>query len=82
MLFHTPQFSAFFLVVLVLFYGLPRPARRWILLAASYFFYMCWNAKFILLILALTAIDFAAALWIRRAATTPRRKAALMPHAF
>lgn len=76
MLFHTPQFFAFFVVVLVLFYTLPRPARRWILLAASYFFYMCWNTKFVLLILVLTAIDYTAAMWMRRLPAGPKRKAA------
>jgi len=35
MLFHTPQFFAFFVVVLVQFYALPRPERRWILLDDS-----------------------------------------------
>ena len=78
MLFHTPQFFAFFVVVLVLFYALPRPARRWILLAASYFFYMCWNTKFVLLIIALTAIDYTAAMWMRRLPAGPKRKAALV----
>jgi D-alanyl-lipoteichoic acid acyltransferase DltB (MBOAT superfamily) len=78
MLFHTPQFFAFFLVVLALFYLLPRPAGRWILLAASYFFYMCWNAKFVLLILALTAIDYTAAMWMRRLPAGRKRKAALV----
>ena len=61
MLFHTPQFFLFFVVVVALFYASPRPFRKYILLAASYFFYMCWNAKFVLLILALTAIDYTAA---------------------
>jgi alginate O-acetyltransferase complex protein AlgI len=78
MLFHTPQFFLFFVVVVALFYASPRPLRKYILLAASYFFYMCWNAKFVLLILALTAIDYTAARWIRRAATGSRRKAALV----
>ena len=78
MLFHTPQFFAFFAVVLVLFYTLPRPAARWILLAASYFFYMCWNAKFVLLILVLTAIDYTAAMWMRRLPAGHKRKAALV----
>ena len=78
MLFHTPQFFAFFAIVLALFYGLPRPARRWILLAASYFFYMCWNAKFVLLIVVLTAIDYTAAMWMRRLPAGGKRKAALV----
>jgi len=66
MLFNTPQFFAFLLVVLVLFYASPRGARKWILLAASYFFYMSWNPKFIALLLTLTAIDYTAALAIER----------------
>ena len=77
MLFHTPQFFAFFVVVLALFYWLPRPAARWILLAASYFFYMCWNTKLVLLIVVLTAIDYTAAMWMRRLPPGGKRKAAL-----
>jgi alginate O-acetyltransferase complex protein AlgI len=78
MLFHTPQFFLFLVVVLLLFYTAPRSLRRWILLAASYFFYMCWNAKFILLIIVLTAIDFTAGIWLARLAGGPKRKAALI----
>jgi hypothetical protein len=39
---------------------------------------MCWNAKFVLLILVLTAIDYTAAMWMRRLAAGPKRKAALV----
>jgi D-alanyl-lipoteichoic acid acyltransferase DltB (MBOAT superfamily) len=78
MLFHTTRFFLFFAVVLLLFYTAPRAWRRWILLAASYYFYMCWNAKFILLILVLTAIDFTAGIWLARVAAGPKRKTALV----
>jgi alginate O-acetyltransferase complex protein AlgI len=64
MLFNTQQFFVFFVVVLALFYGSPRPWRKWILLAASYYFYMSWNPKFILLLLTLTTVDYWAAQWI------------------
>lgn len=40
MLFTTLPFLVFLLVVLTLFYLLPKPARRYLLLAASLFFYM------------------------------------------
>ena len=66
MLFNTLQFIAFLLVVLALFYWGPRSWRKLILLAASYYFYMSWNPKFIVLLLTLTAIDYTAALWIYR----------------
>ena len=40
--------------------------RKYLLLAASYFFYASWNPKFIALLLTLTAIDFTAGIWLER----------------
>jgi alginate O-acetyltransferase complex protein AlgI len=60
MLFNTVQFFLFLAVVLALFYAAPRAWRKYILLAASYFFYASWNPKFIALLLTLTAIDYSA----------------------
>jgi alginate O-acetyltransferase complex protein AlgI len=74
MLFNTARFFLFFAVVLVLHYASPRPLRKWILLAASYFFYMSWNPKFVLLLLTLTAIDYTAGLWIERCQEPGRKK--------
>ena len=78
MLFHTTQFFVFLAVVLPAFYLAPRSWRHAILLAASYFFYMCWNAKFVVLLWVLTAIDYTAAIWMARVPAGPRRKAWLM----
>ena len=78
MLFNTPQFFAFLAVVLIAFYASPRSWRRIILLAASYFFYMSWIPKFILLLLALTVIDYTAARWIARTDSPRARKVALI----
>jgi alginate O-acetyltransferase complex protein AlgI len=78
MLFNTPQFFAFLAVVLIAFYCSPRSWRRIILLAASYFFYMSWIPKFILLLLALTVIDYTAARWIARTESPRSRKIALI----
>jgi alginate O-acetyltransferase complex protein AlgI len=64
MLFTTLNFVVFLAVVLALFYTLPQRARPGLLLASSLFFYMVWNAKFVVLILSLITIDFFAALWI------------------
>jgi alginate O-acetyltransferase complex protein AlgI len=64
MLFNTQEFFIFFIVVLTFFYSAPRSWRKWVLLGASYYFYMSWNPKFILLLLTLTTIDYWAALWI------------------
>jgi alginate O-acetyltransferase complex protein AlgI len=76
MLFNTGHFFAFLAVVLALHYASPVRWRRWILLTASYYFYMCWNAKFVTLLIALTAIDYLAGLWIARSEGA-RRKLAL-----
>src|ERR1700729_1098149 len=78
MLFNTTQFFVFLAAVLVLFYTAPRAWRKYILLAASYFFYMSWIPKFILLLLALTAIDYTAARWIARTESPRSRKIALI----
>src|SRR5437764_5223808 len=77
MLFTTPAFVEFLLAVLVLFYVLPIPLRRYLLLAASLVFYMAWNAKFVILVLGLITVDYAAALWIARR-EGPRRRRALL----
>ncbi|MDE3195850.1 MAG: MBOAT family protein [Acidobacteriota bacterium] len=78
MLFTTVNFAIFLITVLALFYLLPRPARRYLLLASSLFFYMAWNAKFVLLILGLITIDFFAALWIVHKRGPNRRTALLV----
>jgi alginate O-acetyltransferase complex protein AlgI len=78
MLFNTPQFFAFLAIVLILFYTAPRALRKYILLAASYFFYMSFIPKFILLLISLTAIDYTAARWIGRTRSPRARKTALV----
>ena len=78
MLFNTQEFFVFLAVVLVLFYTASPSWRKYILLAASYFFYMSFIPKFILLLLSLTAIDYTAARWITRTGSPRSRKAALI----
>src|SRR5690348_4889679 len=78
MLFNTTGFFLFLAATLALFYSSPRRFRRYILLAASYFFYGSWNPKFILLLLTLTAIDYTAGLWLERIPVGRKRKAVLI----
>jgi alginate O-acetyltransferase complex protein AlgI len=78
MLFNTTRFFVFLGVVLALFYALPQRFRRYLLLAASYFFYASWNPKFIALLLTLTAIDYTAGLWLERSTEPVRRRAILI----
>ena len=66
MLFNSWQYAVFFPIVLISYYLLPK-GKKWImLLAASYFFYMCWNPALILLMMLSTVIHYFAALKIER----------------
>jgi D-alanyl-lipoteichoic acid acyltransferase DltB (MBOAT superfamily) len=72
MLFNTIKFFAFFAVVLMAYYAAPKRWGKAILLISSYYFYMCWNPIFILLLMALTVIDFVAGQLIE--VVRPQRK--------
>jgi alginate O-acetyltransferase complex protein AlgI len=78
MLFNTANFFLFLAVVLVLFYASPRFLRKYILLAASYFFYACWNVKFLALLGTLTVIDYTAGIWMERFPPGPKRRMVLI----
>src|SRR5580704_1833855 len=78
MLFNTTRFFVFLTVVLALFYALPQRFRKYLLLAASYFFYASWNPKFIALLLTLTAIDYTAGRWLERVTEPGKRRAILV----
>ncbi len=58
MLFNSFQFLVFFPVVTFVCFIIPRKARYLWLLFASYFFYMCWNVKYCVLIAASTLITW------------------------
>ena len=58
MLFNSIQYLMFFPVVTLLYFVIPKKVRYLWLLASSYFFYMCWNAKYGLLILFSTFVTW------------------------
>lgn len=58
MLFNSLQFLIFFPIVLLVYYILPSKIRYIWLLVASYYFYMCWNAKYALLLLFSTIVTY------------------------
>lgn len=78
MLFNSFQFLIFFPIVLTLYFLLPFRYRTVLLLASSYFFYMCWKAQYIVLILISTIIDYFAALCMGTIQEKRRRKAFLL----
>ncbi|MDY0222282.1 MAG: MBOAT family O-acyltransferase [Desulfobacterium sp.] len=70
MLFNSLSFALFFLLVTGLHFTLPHRFRWILMLAASYYFYMCWSVGYILLILTSTLITWFCALQIARGAAT------------
>src|SRR5512142_1579513 len=74
MLFQTLEFLVFFTVVATFSFVYRGPTRHWLLLAASYCFYMAWNPRFALLILFTTVIDYLCALRLEATAESEKRK--------
>lgn len=66
MLFNSLQFLLFFPVVLVVYFAIPNKVKTYWLLLASYYFYMCWNAKYALLLMTSTIITYFSGLLIEK----------------
>jgi len=66
MLFNSFEFLVFLPIVVLFYFALPHRFRWVLLLAASYYFYMAWNAKYIILILASTLIDYFASIQMEK----------------
>ena len=64
MLFNSLEFLLFFPAVCLCYYVIPYRVRYLFLLACSYFFYMCWNPQYALLMLTSTVITYASGLLI------------------
>lgn len=58
MLFNSSQFLIFLPVVLIVYYVIPKKFKMVWLLICSYYFYMCWNASYIFLILFSTVVTY------------------------
>jgi alginate O-acetyltransferase complex protein AlgI len=75
MLFCSRQFLVFFAAVFVLYWALPwRAARVWLLLAASCYFYACWNRWLALIVCGSTLLDYLLARGIEASASARLRR--------
>ena len=74
MLFNSTQFIVFFPTVVFLYFLLPHRFRWMLLLVASYYFYMCWKAEYLILILVSTMIDYFATIQMSKQTTQSKRK--------
>ncbi len=76
MLFNSDTFL-WFLLAFTLLYFMVRDnltRRNWLILAASYFFYGCWDWRFLFLLLGSSLIDFYVGLSIQKTSETRTQK--------
>lgn len=74
MLFNSLEFLIFFPIVVLVYFLIPQKVRYLWLLAASYYFYMCWNPEYALLIATSTVITWISGILISRVKTPGSRK--------
>ena len=66
MLFNSLSFLIFFPIVVGIYFLIPKKVRWVWLLAASYYYYMSWNAKYAALLALSTVITWLSGLLIER----------------
>lgn len=64
MMFNSMQFVIFFPIAVLFYFIFPHKFRCYWLLALSYYYYMCWNPKYALLLLLSTTITYLSGLVI------------------
>ena len=77
MLFDTINFGIFLPIVFLLYWFVARKTvnnQNLLLLLASYFFYSCWDKRFLFLLVASTLLDYFAGLLVNRSATVSHKK--------
>ncbi len=77
MLFNSLSFAIFLPVVFILYWTFPHRFRWMILLIASYYFYMSWNIKYVVLILATTIVSYGTALLLEKTDNLKYKRALL-----
>jgi len=58
MLFNSTDFLIFFTIICFAYFLFPVKYRNYLLLAGSYYFYMCWKVEYVFLIVFSTLIDY------------------------
>lgn len=67
MIFNSVDFFIFFPIVTILYFLIPKKIRWVWLLVCSYYFYMCWNPKYAVLLAISTMITYLSGILIERA---------------
>lgn len=66
MLFNSLEFLIFFPIVAILYYLIPAKYRYIWLLVSSYYFYMCWNVLYSLILLGATIVTYCCGLLLQK----------------
>lgn len=74
MLFNSLSFLVFFPLCISVFFIVPKKARAYWLLLCSLFFYMCWNAAYVLLLISSILITYGAGRLIEKYNDSGKRK--------
>lgn len=74
MLFNSPQFIAFFVIVYCLYLLLPYRRQNFMLLIASYIFYGWWDTRFLFLVAISTTVDFWVGLMLENGQLTRQQR--------
>lgn len=77
MVFNSYSFLIFFPIVVLILFLFPRKLQHIWLLVASYYFYMNWDARYVLLLLFSTAVTYLSGIVMDRVRTDGQRKAAV-----
>src|SRR3954452_294001 len=74
MLFNTFHFAYFFALLLPLYWFLPHRPQNYLILAASYYFYACWDPRFLSLLVLSTVMDYGCGIAVDRIDEPRKRK--------
>lgn len=78
MQFNSLAYAIFLPIVFALYWMLPNKYRWILLMIASYYFYMSWNPKYVVLILFTTFVSYMAAIMVEKTESIKKRKVILI----
>ena len=74
MLFNSLHFALFLPIVFTLYWISPHRFRWMILLLSSYYFYMSWNVKYVVLIVFTTVVSYFAAIMMEKTKSARKKQ--------
>lgn len=74
MLFNSNAFYVFLPIVFTVYWLIPAKYRWGVLFISSYYFYMSWNVKYVILILTTTLVSYGTALLMERTESKGKKK--------